>query len=201
MSKNLDTGDIILCHGDTGDDMIDTVIEDITHSPYIHAGIIIKDPTWLNLTGTYILQSNRGPNSYRDVINNNISGVTLNKLDEFLIGRQFVCVRILKNVNWNNYNNKLFESIFHKVHGKPYDKNACHWICTGVANFFKCKCLSNNTVPKDDKHFWCSALVSYIYVQMGWCNKDIDWTCQTPQDLTQLKVLEPLMLGKVYRLK
>ena len=41
----------------------------------------------------------------------------------------------------------------------------------------------------------------YIYVQMGWCNKDIDWTCQTPQDLTQLKVIEPLILGKVYRLK
>ena len=34
MSKNLNIGD-------SGDIMNDTIIEDITNSPYIHAGIII----------------------------------------------------------------------------------------------------------------------------------------------------------------
>ena len=87
MSKdNLNTGDIILCHGDSGDDFIDKAIEDMTHSQYIHAAIVIKDPWWLNLTGTFVLQSNRGPNSYQDVINKKISGVTLNSLSDFLNG-------------------------------------------------------------------------------------------------------------------
>ena len=39
--ESLKTGDILLCRGDSGDDMIDKVIEDFTHSPYIHVGMVI----------------------------------------------------------------------------------------------------------------------------------------------------------------
>lgn len=199
--NNLNTGDIILCHGDSNDDFIDKVIEDVTHSNYIHAGIVIKNPTWLNLKGLYILQSNRGPNSYLDVLNHKNSGVTLNKLSEFLNTRTYVCVRSIKNVKWNDNNIQLLENTFNNVHGKPYDRNICHWLWTGIASFFYCKCLSNNMVPRNDKEFWCSALVAYIYEEMRWSDTNIDWSCQTPNDLTYLKVKFPLNLGDIWRLK
>ncbi len=110
---DLNTGDIILCRGDSGDDMIDKIIEDFTHSPYIHVGIIIKDPWWLKLKGIFVLQANRGPNGYPDVITKNLKkGVTLNKLNDFLAGRQFVEVRKLQNLIWNENNKKCFVKLF-----------------------------------------------------------------------------------------
>ena len=199
--EQLKTGDIILCHGDSGDDMIDKIIEDVTHSPYVHAAIVIKDPWWLNLKGLFVLQSNRGPNSYLDVINKKNSGVTLNRLNEFLSGRQYVCIRSLKNLTLNDKNKEKFINTFNFVHGKPYDKNICHWFFTGLGSFFKCKCLSNNMVPKNDDEFWCSALVFYFYEEMNWSDENIDWSCQTPDDLTRLTVNKPLELGEVWRLK
>lgn len=197
----LNTGDILLCHGDSGDDFIDKAIEDMTHSKYIHAAIVIKDPWWLNLSGLFVLQSNRGPNSYQDVLNQKKSGVTLNKLNDFLNGRQYVCVRSLKNIKWNENNKKIFENIFYHVHGKPYDNNICHWLCVGIGSFLKCECFSNKMVKKNDKNFWCSALVFYIYVKMIWADVNIDWSSKTPQDLVNLEVYQPLELGTLWRLK
>ena len=88
---SLKTGDIILCHGYNPkglDPGIDGVIEFFTHSPWEHAGLIIRDPSKIldvSLNdGLYIYQAGNGPNGYPDVLNGNLCGVTLNKLDDFL---------------------------------------------------------------------------------------------------------------------
>ena len=67
----LNTGDIDLCHGDKNDDIIDRTIEEFTHSPFVHAAMIIVDTWWTSppLKGIYVFQSGGGPNSYPDVLN------------------------------------------------------------------------------------------------------------------------------------
>ena len=54
--NQLNTGDIILCHGDSHDDIIDKTIETFTHSPFVHAAMIIVDPWWTTppLKGVYV---------------------------------------------------------------------------------------------------------------------------------------------------
>jgi hypothetical protein len=200
--ESLKTGDILLCRGDSGDDMIDKIIEDFTHSPYIHAGIVIKDPWWINLKGTFVYQSNRGPNGYPDVLNPNlIKGVTLNHIGDFLNGRKFVEVRRLSNIKWNNQDKDKFEKNFSNTYNKPYDMKICEWICVGISSFLKCECFSNEIIPRETDTFWCSSLVAYIYSKMGWIDNHINWSSQTPYDLSIIQVIYPYSLSNLERIK
>lgn len=200
--NSLNTGDILLCRGDSGDDMIDKIIEDFTHSPYIHVAIVIKDPWWLDLKGTFVFQATRGPNGYPDVINPKmIKGVTLNKLSDFLNGRQYVEVRSLTGVKWNETNKNNFVKIFNDTYKKPYNAKICEWICVGISSICRCECFSNAIIPKETDTFWCSALVAYIYNKMFWIDNDINWSSQTPADLSKIDVTSPLILDDPKRLK
>ena len=203
--NNLNTGDIILCHGYNQhgpDPGIDGIIEIFTHSPWEHAAMIIRDPWWTKpkLNGVYIYQSSGGPNSYNDVLNGKNSGVTLNKLEDFLRNRKYIFVRTLQNFTFDSYNKTLFVNIFNETHGKPYDKNAYNWFCTGVGSFCKCKCFSNKIVPEHTNSFWCSALVAFYYDKMNWCN-NLNWSDKTPADLFSIKAKLPLILSSAWQLK
>jgi len=202
---DLKTGDIILCHssGPDGsrDKGLDGIIEYFTHSPWEHAGIIIKDPWWTDLKGLYIYQSGWGPNSYKDVLNGNVKGVTLNHLDDFLRNREYIFVRSLENFTFTPKTQKLFVNAFNKSHGKPYDSNCCSWCTTGIGSFCRCECFSRIWTPPTEKTFWCSALVAFMYVEMGWFEKDVDWSCQTPADLADALPDEPFHLSKIWELK
>jgi len=200
----LNTGDIILCHGyNKGlDPGLDGLIEIATHSKWEHACIIIRDPWWTSppLKGLYVYQSDDGPNGYPDVLNGKKSGVTINKLSDFLENRKHIYVRTLENFKWGENERKKFVELFNESHGKPYDTNICSWIGTGIGSFCFCKCLSRKSTPKTQKTFWCSALVSFICVKMLWC-ADCDWSYQTPDDLYKLKLLNPCSLSDVWLLK
>ena len=200
--EKLQTGDLILCHGDKNDEFVDHVIEEFTHSEYEHAAMIIRDPWWMeDLKGIFVLQSSRGPNSYSDIINGKTSGVTLNKLDNFLNGREWVSIRSIENIEWNDTNKKTFENIFTNVHGKPYDNNLIHWFSIGIGSYFNCPIFSSLITKKEDDTFICSGLVSFFYVKLGWCNTNIDWSCQTPANLSILNFVNPYILGDVWRIK
>lgn len=203
--NKLNTGDIILCHGynhDEPDPGIDGIIEIFTHSPWEHAALIIRDPWGFKppLSGLYVYQSDDGPNGYPDVLNGNIKGVTLNKLEDFLQNSKYIFIRSLKNVEFDRTNNILFKHLFDITHGKPYDKNICNWVATGIGSFCKCECFSNKVVPEHDNMFWCSALVAYIYERMEWCDK-LNWSDKTPADLSKLIVKEPFELTEPWQLK
>ena len=47
--------------------------------------------------------------------------------------------------------------------------------------------------------FWCSALVTFMYVGMGWFPENLDWTDKTPADLARIKCLDPIHLGDICR--
>ncbi len=202
---DLNTGDIILCHssgpGGGDDNGLDGVIEFFTRSPWEHTAIVIKDPWWLNEKGLYVLQSGSGPNSYTDVMNGNRSGVTLNHLGDFMANREFIFTRRLENFTFCETTKTRFKKAFDTAHGKPYDKNWCSWIGTGIGSFFGCKWCSRKTTPRTIKTFWCSALVAYIYVEMGWLPDTIDWSCQTPEDIAAAVLSEPFRLGAVWQIK
>lgn len=203
--EELQTGDIILCHssgpGGSDDTGLDGAIEFFTHGPWTHTAIIIKDPWWLNLKGLFVFQSGSGPNSYKDVINDNVEGVTLNHLDDFLANRELIFVRRLQNFEFNDTTRKIFKTAFDVAHGKPYDKNWCSWIGVGIGNFFKCKCCSRVSTPPTTDTFWCSALVAYMYVKMGWFEESLDWSAQTPQDIAESITVEPFNLSKIWQIK
>ena len=60
-----------------------------------------------------------------------------------------------------------------------------------------CKCC----VKKHTNDFWCSALVAFMYVKMGWFDEDLDWSDQSPTDLTTISAQQPYELGDMWRLK
>ena len=201
---DLNTGDIILCHGYNPkglDPGIDGVIEFFTHSPWEHAAIVIRDPWWTKLPkGLYIYQSGDGPNGYVDVLNGKRCGVTLNHFNDFMQNRQHIYVRKLSGVQWTNDVKTEFVKYFKESHGKPYDTNWCSWLAAGCNSFFCCKCC-NCCIPKTDKTFWCSALVGFIYVKMGWIDEKTDWSSLTPEDLAVIVANNQFNLSKITNIK
>ena len=200
----LQTGDIILCHGNKDDSLIDKAIEYFTHSPWEHAAMVIRDPWWINdklEDGIYVFQSGSGPNSYPDVISGSKTGVTLNKIDDFLRNRQGVYIRTLNNFQLDGGKKFLFKTAFETAHGKPYDTKPEHWTATCLGSFFRCPCISRNMVPREKQEFWCSALVSFMYTKMEWTNNETDWSCQTPNDLLSIKLVDPYTLSDIWKLK
>ena len=201
---DLQTGDVILCHGGKGDSLIDKGIEYFTHSPWEHAAMIIRDPWWINSKledGLYVFQSGWGPNSYPDVISGSKRGVTLNKLDDFLRNREGVYIRTLSNFELNGGTKFLFKTAFETAHGRPYDAKPGHWTAACLGSFFKCPCISRKMLPREEKEFWCSALVYFMYTKMEWTNTKTDWSCKTPNDLMTIKLEKPYELGKIWKLK
>lgn len=204
---NLNTGDLILCHGENKDGHLDPgldgLIEFFTKSPWEHAAIIIKDPWWTTpkLEGMYIFQSGSGPNGYKDVLNGNVSGCTLNHLNDFLANRDKIYIRQIKGINWGESEINMFQTAFEKSHGKPYDKNVCSWIGSGLGSFFNCRWLSKITTPPETENFWCSALVAWMYVSMKWIPKDTDWSSLTPEDLANITFNNPYEIGNIVELK
>jgi len=202
---DLKTGDLILCAGGDGDSKLDKLIEFATHSPWEHSVMVIKDPWWCEqqLYGLYVFQSGTGPNGYKDILNGNVTGVTLNRLGDFLANRHRIYVKSLENYVFDQEKKDNFVKAFKKSHGKPYDSNIYSWIGTGINAFFcnMCKCCATESTPRTTKTFWCSALVAFMYVKMGVYNKNLDWSCQTPENLDVSKCEEPYSFSKLWLLK
>ena len=166
--------------------------------------MIIKDPWWIDdrlEDGIYVFQSGSGPNSYPDVINGSKSGVTLNKLEDFLENREGIYIRTLKNFDLDGGKKFILKTAFETSHGKPYDKKPEHWAAACLGSFLRCPCISRKMLPREEKEFWCSALVSFMYTKMEWTNPDTDWSCKTPNDLMSIKLKTPYELSEIWKLK
>lgn len=195
----LKTGDIILCHGENKDGIINNSIEFFTKSIYEHVALIIKDPWWIKLKGIYVLQSTKIPKKYGDVLNNKYSGVTLNRLEDFILERDLLSVRSIQNVKWDNKLKNIFKEIFFEVHSKPYNSNFIDLIKIGLSSYFKCNKKKIKLI--NSNKFICSSLISYFYIKLGWCETNINWSSQTPEDLSKLKLIQPYKFHKIWRLK
>lgn len=188
--NDLDTFDIILCNGQNY--WFSSVIEYATWSKFSHIGIVLKSPTWLHpeLTGNYFLES--GVEKFSDAVDHKMKfGVqitNLNKMINNYIGTLYV--RKLKSEPYKTnpyyYENKL-KGVYEMIRDKPYDENPIDLIQAQM----RIKLHDNH-----DESFFCSALVAFIYVQLGFLPVDIDWHLVVPKDFASGYNMEKLMLDK-----
>lgn len=177
---NIETGDLILFRGDA---CISKFLEYFGKSKYSHVGIIIKDPKFINQNlqdGLYVLHS---------IISSDIdseehkvfNGVKFQKLEDvkLLYPTHSIYIRNIKVERNEEFHEKL-KKIHNDVYTKPYDCDMKDWIAA-LLNL-------NDPIPISDQYkntnqFWCSALVSYVYVKLDWIN-DCNWSIIAPKEFS-----------------
>jgi hypothetical protein len=180
---NLETGDLLLFHGNT---WLSKILEYFGKSKYSHVGMIIKSTHFdLNLdpNETYILHSSFG--SKPDAEDKKIKyGVQIEKLSDVLqtYPNHSVYFRKVKTERNETFYEKLKE-IHTEVHGKPYDLNIKDWI--------EAKLNLENPIPvnslyKHTNNFWCSALISFIYFKLGWIS-ECNWSLIAPREFSSVE--------------
>ena len=180
----LDTGDLLLFHNTN---CISRCIQCCTQSRYCHIGMILKDPVYINpkLTGYYLWESSREP--FKDAEDN-----------EFFYGVQIVPLEdIIKEYPVHGvYYRKLFlegeldkiklARVHDEIHHHRYDLNIIDWLRAGIyqleGNIDSNDKLLKNKNIKTPKEVWCSALIGYIFVKMGWMSSEIRWHFLSPED-------------------
>lgn len=172
--NELETGDIILFNGNY---FMSHIIEYFTSSIYSHVGIILKNPDLGDTTfkGIYLLESGR--ENTPDPENNRIKkGVQIINLEEKI--KNFngqIYVRKLHCTRDKEFYEKI-KNIHSAVHNIPYDLNPIDWIKADLQ-------LDIGNTHKTNT-YWCSALVTYVYVKLGFLDKNIPWSLISPQDLS-----------------
>lgn len=187
---NFNTGDILLYNTKK---WYSKIIEYFLGESFSHISIILKHPSkWLDESlcdeEYYILES--GVESFPDAISGKY------KFGVQIVPFSKVFKEYKQNGNGNLYYRKLvykhinndeleyrIKYAYEKIRNKPYDVNPLDWI------FGYYELQSNlDTNPKLQQwyqkttSFWCSALVSYIFVECGLLDKNLAWTLVAPID-------------------
>ena len=179
----IDTGDILLCKGNG---WVSRVVEWVGTSRYSHVGIIVRNPRFLCDTmedGLYLWDSSYGltPEAEHGEIR---FGVQLHRLEEVLklYPAHSLYIRHL-DVDRNETFYRQLTEIHEEVHAKPYDTHLLDWMEA------KLNMMVHFPISSWWKHtdrFWCSALVSYIYVRMGWIS-DVNWSLIAPREYSSVE--------------
>lgn len=173
--ENCQTGDILLYNSRN---TIGRLIEYCTNSKFSHVAVILRDPIYIDpkLKGLYILES--GSENIDDVVSGKkIIGVQVIPLDYVLdqysstyIGNLYY--RKLSCFRDEEFSAKI-NAVVKKTNTEPYDLNPLDWI-KAAFNIEIGDCQKDNT-------FWCSALISYVYVQLGFLPEKLPWSIIAPK--------------------
>jgi cell wall-associated NlpC family hydrolase len=184
-SLNLKTGDLILFSSNNSGlfALFDKLIKLFTNSDYNHIGMVLKDPTFIdeNLKGLYLYESSW--EGEPDPADGKIKlGVQITPLEEaFKNNPGNAYLRRIIAPTDNEYTRVFAESniidVYKKTNAKPYDLNPVDWI----EAFFR---IDPTFKFGKDKRFFCSALVGYIYQQLGILQKNTDWSILRPSDFS-----------------
>lgn len=186
--NTLNTGDLLLFHSKS---FIGKIIQCFTKSKYCHIGMVLKDPFFIDkdLSGTYLWQSGRD-NSPDAELKEEFYGVQITPIEdifkEYSLNEIFVRKLSLDKILDVN----LLADIHHQVHHQKYDLNIFDWLKAGI---YQIEETENDKRPLDTKitdksqikkhnSYWCSALVGYIYIKMGWLDCQTEWSFLSPQD-------------------
>lgn len=169
-----ETGDIILF----SDRYIfpSALIKLFTESKYTHVGIILRDPTFTEkkLEGLYIFEST-GLDNIKDVEDSKFKfGVQIRPFHEIYNSHPGEIYWRKLNIERNTEFYDKFITIHSDLHNKPYDTDPSDWFRAWLD-------IDNNKKRKDT--FFCSAMVSYIYEQLGLLDESINWSIIRPKDL------------------
>jgi len=176
--NELKTGDIILFDYE-GHSIISSLLKRFTKSNFTHVGMILKDPKFIHpsLKGLYVWES--GKEDDPDPQDNKKKfGVQITPFAELYdiyknTGSKIYIRKIKDNKIFTDTNLKKIHDI---VYDKPYDIVPLDWI-DGY--------LQKDLNPQKTNRFWCSALIGYIYTQLGILNPDTDWSILRPCDFSQ----------------
>lgn len=177
----LETGDLLLFRGTS---WISWLVEWFGVSRYSHVGIIIKNPKFLNPEledGVYLLESSW--NNTPDAEDHQYKiGVQLHLLEDVLkeCTKGSVQVRHVHCERNEAFYNTL-RAVHTEIHGKPYDLNPMDWLCAK----YNIACpIAVNARFQTKKSFWCSALVSYVFCELGLVQKEINWSLMAPREFS-----------------
>jgi hypothetical protein len=154
-------------------------IESFLHSKFSHVGIIVRNPSFIDKKlrdGIYILES-----SYEGIPDSieqkKIYGVQLIPLEACF--HSYLDKTDTGNVYYRQLNCSKKQSFYEnfanackKVYAKSYDLLPQDWLKAEMN-------IEIGDIQRTDR-FWCSALVSYMYVELGLLKKTLPWTLITP---------------------
>lgn len=193
--EKLETGDILLFN--SSDHWYDWVVKKCTSSHYSHTAMIVKDPEYTKtpLKGIFLIQSDSSiQNDVED--NKHKFGVQIVPINDiFKSGYDQVYLRKLYTIRDDEFKQKMSE-VHNKVYNIPYDLNIDNWLISGFYHLG----ISTDMVKRHTDNFWCSALVTYLYVQLGLISGEKwDWSNMAPSDLadTKFNVIESSKLEDV----
>ena len=196
IKKSLNTGDILLFT--SSDHWYDILVRKCTYSEYSHSAMVLRDPVYIDpkLTGLYLIQSDSSLKQDAEDGKHKF-GVQIIPFDDiFSSGYEEVYVQRLETDRNEEFNEKLKE-VHSKVHNAPYDLNLFNWFVCGLYHLG----ISDRMVEKHTNRFWCSALVGYIYNQLGLVDEKVDWSNLAPVDFTKdefiNEIIKPSKLNKV----
>ena len=169
------TGDILLFDDNTSHislyNISSVLIKYFTNSKYTHCGMILKDP--LNYKGLYLWESTIS--NIADIEDQKKKiGVTLVPLEEY-IQKYDGQIYYRKLVSSKTISPNTINQIHTLVYNKPYDIIPIDWI---EAIFQRDPC------PQKANRFWCSALLGFILVKMGFLSTSVDWSILRPCDFS-----------------
>lgn len=191
--NELQSGDLLLFRGKS---CVSCLIQCFSCSHYSHVGLIIKDPLWLPEKGLYVLESTRISRAMDAEEHMLHSGVQLHTLadvlDEANEDGTILFVRYLFITRDDAFQQKLLQ-IHTDVHGKPYDINLYDWICAEYNLEYR---LPTDVSHQERQTFWCSALVAYVYCQLGVLSTSVNWSIIAPKAFSStesmLEFLKPM---------
>jgi len=176
----MQTGDLLLFRGEG---WISTLVEYVGCSRYSHVGVLIQNPSFLHpglADGWYVLDSSWGcgPDSEDHQVK---FGVQLHRLEDIiqLYPYHSMYIRHITAVRDDSFYEKLKEA-HAVVHNKPYDLHVMDWI---AAKENMVQPFEVSSLWKFTDRFWCSALVSYIYVKLDWIS-ELNWSLVAPREFS-----------------
>jgi len=186
---NLDSLDILLFAGKGY--WFSYFVETVTWSEFSHIGIVLKSPTYLSpkLTGNYLLES--GAEKIRDAEDHKVKwGVQITDLREILEGyngriyyRKLNCPEIRKA---HASTEARMRAIHDVIHNKPYDAYLVDLTRTEFdLNIGDCQRTGR---------FICSALVGYVYTELGLLPAGTEWDLDTPKAFGPGREIEKKLL-------
>lgn len=165
------TGDLILFKGNG---YLSWLIEYFGKCQYSHIGIVIVDPSE-TLKGPYLMDCSVG---------NNVKLLPLKIVIDNYDGVAYYRKMIYKRDE--DFQKKIMK-LYDDVKNAPYDVDFFDWLSAKVL-------LDSGSVidaekipfsnPTDNKKFWCSALVAYIFVNTDILPKDTPWSIIAPVDFS-----------------
>jgi hypothetical protein len=141
--------------------------------------MVLKDPTYINenLKGIYVWESSYEgrPDPQDGKIKLGVQITPIGHFIDYYKKHGYVVYRKLIGPT-DYFKASTLSYIHHTVYDKPYDIAPRDWI-NALRHY--------DSKPKKTTRFWCSALIGYIYSQLGVIDKKVDWSILRASDFSK----------------